>query len=173
MASYLFLKGAFSVNNLAKIVRNIQLGLGVLFITVFFVTIVIQVFSRYAGITVMWTGEISTYSFTWAVFMGAGAMTYEHKHFAFTSLVDKLTGKRKEYLKIFISVIILIFSSATFYYGVIITSKFWNYRWINLPEVKMGYTWLCVPILGATCILYSLNHIVGYAKNIKNGGITL
>ena len=161
------------MKKIAKFVRNIELGLGVLFITIFFITIVIQVFSRYAGITVMWTGEVSTYSFTWAVFMGAGAMTYENKHFAFTSLLDNLKGRRKEILKIFISLIILIFSSATLYYGIIITGKFWNYRWITLPEIKMGYTWLCVPILGGTSVLYSLDHILGHFKNMKTGGISL
>lgn len=160
------------MNKIARFVKNIELGLGVLFITLFFITIVIQVFSRYAGVTVMWTGEVSTYSFTWAVFMGAGAMTYENKHFAFTTLLDNLTGKRKEYLRIFISLVILVFSAATLYFGVIITTKFWNYRWITLPEIKMGYTWLCVPILGGTSVIYSLDHILGYVKKIKEGGLT-
>lgn len=157
------------MNKFVKLVRNVELGLGVAFITIFFITIVIQVFSRYAGITVMWTGEVSTYSFTWAVFMGAGAMTYENRHFAFNSLLDNLKGRRKEYLKIFISLVIFIFSLATLYFGFIITKKFWNYRWITLPEVKMGYTWLCVPILGGTAALYSFNHILDHIKNIRKG----
>lgn len=160
------------MDKLAKFVRNVELGLGVAFITIFFITIVIQVFSRYAGISVMWTGEVSTYSFTWAVFMGAGAMTYENRHFAFNSLLDNLKGRKKEYLKIFISLVIFIFSAATLYYGIIITGKFWNYRWITLPEVKMGYTWLCVPILGGTSALYSLTHITDHIRNIKKGGIS-
>lgn len=158
------------MNKLARYVKNIELGIGVLSITVFFITIVIQVFARYSGITVMWTGEVSTYTFTWAVFMGAGVMTFENKHFAFTSITDKLTGRKKEIHKIIISSIILIFSAATLYFGIIITGKFWNYRWITLPEVKMGYTWLCVPVLGGTCVLYCLNHINGYIKNIRAGG---
>jgi len=160
------------VNKLTKVVKNIELGLGVFFITIFFITIVIQVFSRYLGISVMWTGEVSTYSFTWSVFMGAGVMTYENKHFAFNSLIEKLTGNKKESLKIFISFVILVFSAAIFYYGVIITRKFWNYRWITLPKVKMGYTWLCVPIMGVTSILYSLDHILGYVNNIRKRGIS-
>lgn len=161
------------MNKLAKFVRDVELGLGAAFITIFFVTIVIQVFSRYFGITVMWTGEVSTYSFTWAVFMGAGAMTYENRHFAFNSLVDHLKGVKKEYLKVFISLVIFIFSAATLYYGIIITGKFWNYRWITLPEVKMGYTWLCVPILGGTSALYSLTHIIDHIKNVKKGGLSI
>jgi len=84
--------------------------------------------------------------------------------------VDKLSGRKKEIHKILISVIVLIFSTATLYFGIIITSKFWNYRWITLPDVKMGYTWLCVPILGGTSALYGLEHILENFKNIKEGG---
>lgn len=158
------------MEKLAKFVKNIELGIGMLAISVFFITIVIQVFSRYAGLTVMWTGEVSTYSFTWAVFMGAGVMTYENKHFAFNSFLEKLSFKNQEILKIIIAVIVMIFSAAILYYGILITSKFWNYRWIEIPEVKMGYTWLCVPILGATSVLYCLNHISKYVHAIKHGG---
>ena len=36
---------------------------GTVCISIFFVTIVIQVFCRYAGITVTWSGDVSTYAF--------------------------------------------------------------------------------------------------------------
>ena len=158
------------MNNLSKRIQKVQLAIGVICISIFFIAIVVQVFCRYTGITVTWTGEVSTYSFIWSVFMGAGAMTYEKKHFAFSSVLDKLTGRKKELLNIFISLVVMLFSSAILYYGVIITQKFWNYRWINIPSMKMGYTWLCVPILGATCVFYCINHITEYYKIIKEGG---
>ena len=74
---------------IAKNIQRIQLVLGVACISIFFITIIIQVVCRYTGITVIWTGEVSTYTFIWSVFMGAGVMTYENKHFAFTSFSDK------------------------------------------------------------------------------------
>jgi len=63
------------IDKIAKTVQSIEIFFGTLFISIFFITIVIQVFSRYLGITVSWTGEVAMYSFTWAVFLGAGAMT--------------------------------------------------------------------------------------------------
>ncbi|MGK0465627.1 TRAP transporter small permease [Clostridium sp.] len=156
-----------------KIIKNIQkvqLAIGVICISIFFIAIVVQVFCRYTGVTVTWTGEVSTYSFIWSVFMGAGAMTYEKKHFAFGSLGDKLTGRKKEILNIFISFVVMLFSAAILYYGIIITMKFWNYTWIDIPNIKMGYTWLCVPILGLTSIIYCIDHIKEYYENIKEGG---
>ncbi|PKM66437.1 MAG: C4-dicarboxylate ABC transporter permease [Firmicutes bacterium HGW-Firmicutes-2] len=141
------------IDKIAKTVQSIEILFGTLFISIFFITIIIQVFSRYLGITVSWTGEVAMYSFTWAVFLGAGAMTYEDKHFAFTSL--------------FLYLIVMSFTLAILYYGVIITMKFWNYRWIDIPQMSMGYTWLCVPILGATTTLYCINHIVTYVKRFR------
>ena len=43
---------------------------GTVCISIFFVTIVIQVFCRYAGITVTWTGDVSTYAFYMGRFCG-------------------------------------------------------------------------------------------------------
>jgi TRAP-type C4-dicarboxylate transport system permease small subunit len=158
------------VKKIIKNIQKVQLAIGVICISIFFIAIVVQVFCRYTGVTVTWTGEVSTYSFIWSVFMGAGAMTYEKKHFAFGSLGDKLTGRKKEILNIFISFVVMIFSSAILYYGIIITMKFWNYTWIDIPNIKMGYTWLCVPILGLTSIIYCIDHIKEYCENIKEGG---
>ncbi|WP_197715762.1 TRAP transporter small permease [Petrocella atlantisensis] len=155
------------IDKIAKTVQSIEILFGTLFISIFFITIIIQVFSRYLGITVSWTGEVAMYSFTWAVFLGAGAMTYEDKHFAFTSLRDRVTGKKREMLNIFLYLIVMSFTLAILYYGVIITMKFWNYRWIDIPQMSMGYTWLCVPILGATTTLYCINHIVTYVKRFR------
>lgn len=154
------------IAQLSKQIQKLQLGIGVICISIFFISIVIQVFCRYAGIMVTWTGEVSTYAFTWSVFMGAGVMAYENQHFAFTSILDKLSGKKKIVLKIFISLMVLLFSVAILYYGTDITRRFWNYRWISLPEMKMGYTWLCVPILGFTSTIYSIDHMIGHIKEL-------
>ncbi len=149
-----------------KRIYNIQATLGVCLISIFFITVLIQVFCRYLGITVLWTGEVSSYSFIWAVFMGSGVMAYENKHFSFTLLLDKLEGKKKIHLQMLISTINLLFASAIFYYGIVITKKFWNYKWITLPKMSMGVTWLCVPILGLTMAIYCIYHIVQYKKEL-------
>ena len=60
------------INKLTKYMEKIQLMLGVVFLTVFFVTILIQIFARYFGIPVIWTEEVSNYSFIWS------AVSYTH-----------------------------------------------------------------------------------------------
>ncbi len=155
---------------ITKIVSRIQLAMGVLSISIFFVVILLQVFARYLRFTVTWTGEVSTYSFIWAVFMGAGVMAYENRHFAFDMLKNRLPLRKRLLLHIFIQVTILVFAASTFYFGMLISTKFWNYRWIDLGWMKMGYTWLCVPFLGASVSLYSISFIVSDIKSLVKGG---
>ena len=34
--------------------------------------------------------------------------------------------------------------------------QFWNFRWITIPELKRGPTWLCIPLCGLTSSIYLL-----------------
>lgn len=148
------------MNTLARIVQKIQLNIGFACITIFLIAIMIQVFCRYAGVTVIWTGEVSTYAFIWSVFMGAGVMTYENKHFSFDFLASAITGRKKIFLHLLTAFIMLLFSIVLFYFGLVISKRFWNYTWITIPAIKMGYTWLCIPIFGATSSIYVLRNII-------------
>lgn len=150
--------------------QRIQISVGAFFLLIFLLTVVYQMFSRYLGIAATWTEDVSMYSFIWAVFMGAGAMVYENRHFAFTSLADALKNeKAKTVLAIIISVIVFIFSALMVYYGVKITKQFWNYTWVNIPSFKRGPTWLCLPLSGCTACIYTLAQIVENIQKLAKG----
>ena len=154
-------------------VQKIQILIGGLFPLLFLVTVVVQMFTRYMGIVATWTEDVEMYSFIWAVFMGASAMVYEKKHFAFTALNDSLKkAESAKKLSILISVIMLIFCILMAYYGIQLTKQFWNYTWVNIPQFKRGVTWLCVPVAGITSSIYLLDSIVSNcvsSTNCKNG----
>ena len=50
-------------------VQKIQILIGGLFLLLFLVTVVVQMFTRYMGIVATWTEDVEMYSFIWAVFM--------------------------------------------------------------------------------------------------------
>ena len=111
------------------------------------------------------------YSFIWAVFMGAGAMVYEKRHFAFTSISDMMKDERKKtVLSIIIAVIMLFFAVLMAYYGFKVTKQFWNYTWVNIPSFKRGPTWLCLPLCGITSAIYLVNQIVEDVAKLAKGG---
>ena len=157
------------MEKIIKSIRNIQLAIGVLCLSVFSISVLIQIFTRYLGISVLWTEELTNYSFIWAVFMGAAVMVSFQEHFAFKGLYDKLKEpSKKKILQIIINAVILIFSIYILILGIEITKTFWNYRWISLPQLKRGYIWLSLPIMGGTMSLYSIFNILKELKNIIN-----
>lgn len=158
------------INKLIKFIEKVQLVLGVIFLSAFFITILIQIFARYFGIAVIWTEEAANYSFIWSVFMGASVMIKRDSHFKFNLLLDKLEGRPKIYLNLAINTILLIFNISIFYYGITAVRSFWNYRWVALPDLKMGYVFLCLPIMGITMFIYVLAHLIDNVQNIKKGG---
>lgn len=151
--------------------QQIQVAVGGLFLLIFLLAVVFQMLSRYLGIAATWTEDVSMYSFIWAVFMGAGAMVLEKKHFAFTSVSDMMKNeKAKRVLSIIISLIMLFFAVLMVYYGIKLTKQFWNYTWVNIPSFKRGPTWLCLPICGATSCIYLVELIVEDVSVLMRGG---
>lgn len=151
--------------------QRIQIAVGGFFLFVFLVTVVFQMLSRYLGIASTWTEDVSMYSFIWAVFMGAGAMVYEKRHFAFTSISDMMKNEKiKSILAIVIAGLMLYFAILMAYYGYKVTRQFWNYTWVNIPAFKRGPTWLCLPICGVTSAIYLVNEIIEEIGSLAKGG---
>jgi len=159
------------MKKIIDMIEKIQLIIGGICLTIFFVTVLIQIITRYLEIPVIWTEDVSMYAFIWSIFMGASAMVNEKEHFAFTILSSKLKGNSKICLQIIISTIMLMFTLAMLYYGMQIVEKFWNYSWISIPQFKMGYVWLCLPITGITCSIYLISHIFEGVNSIFKKGV--
>lgn len=150
-----------------KLLERTQLTIGVTFLAIFIIAIMIQISSRYLGISVIWTEEVANYSFIWAIFMGAAVMVNRREHFSFDLLNKKLKGKSRTYLTIFNDIVLVIFNSLILYYGYQATKVFWNYNWVSLTNLKMGYVWIALPIMGATMVIYSLSHLITNVKSLR------
>lgn len=155
------------MNKFIRVMEKIQLTVGVLFLCLFFIAIMIQIATRHLGISVIWTEEVANYSFIWAVFMGAAVMLNRRDHFSFDLLQRKLKNKPKTSLYIFNDLVLLLFNIAILIYGLQVVERFWNYNWTALPQLKMGYVWISIPIMAGTMILYTVAHLVGHLKALK------
>jgi len=158
------------VKTLITGILRLQEALGTFLLAVFFLAILLQIGARYTGQALLWTEEVANYSFIWAVFMGASAMVYHRAHFNFTFFRDRFTGRRGALYSCGVSAVLLCFTVPMFCYGVSIVSTFWNYNWITLPWMRMGITWLCVPIAGFTMSLYNLFHMASDWRLAREGG---
>ena len=152
---------------MVKTLEKTQMFIGVIMLSIFFIAIMIQIVSRHMGVSIIWTEEVANYSFIWSVFMGAAVMVNKREHFSFDFLTMKLKGAKKVILIIVIDTIVLLFALALLYYGIQAASTFWDYNWVAIPEMKMGYVWIALPLTGLTMAIYSLNHIFNGFKDFK------
>lgn len=150
-----------------KTLEKTQMWFGVIMLSIFFIAIMVQIVSRHMGVSIIWTEEVAKYSFIWSVFMGAAVMVNQREHFSFDFLTLKLTGTKKVMLIILIDTIMFLFALALLYYGIQAASTFWDYNWVALPFMKMGYIWIALPITGLTMAIYSLNHLFNGVKDFK------
>ena len=140
-------------------------------LTIFFLAVLAQMFCRYLGVVALWTEEVSTYSFIFTVFLGAAALVRENKHFAFTAIADGIKSPVvKKIISIMIHVIVLVFAYYMFVYGKQLMQKFWNYKWVSLPSVKRGYTWMCMPISAVSMMAFSVESIIKEVLALVKGG---
>ena len=145
--------------------------IGSITLTIFFGAVIAQMFCRYLGIMALWTEEVSTYAFIFTVFMGAAALVRENKHFAFTAIADGIKNPLiKKLISILISVIVLVFAYYMFVYGKQLMQKFWNYKWVSLPSMKRGYTWMCMPISAVSMMAFSVESIINQITAMVKGG---
>jgi TRAP-type C4-dicarboxylate transport system permease small subunit len=157
------------VKKLVSALVFVQETLGMVLLTIFFLAILAQISARYLGIPLLWTEEVANYSFIWAVFMGASVMIHYKAHFAFNFFRDKFSGRTAALYDLVIYGILLCFTIPMAWYGIVVTTSFWHYNWITLPWVKMGYTWLCLPITGCTMTIYASAHILEDIRIISSG----
>ncbi len=152
---------------MVKIMEKAQMTLGVITLSIFFVAILIQIVSRHMGIAIIWTEEVANYSFIWSIFMGAAVMVNRREHFSFDFLTVQLRGIKRSLLVMIIDFIVLLFALAILFYGISATQTFWDYNWVALPEMKMGYVWISLPIMGLTMAIYCFNHLFLGVKTVK------
>ncbi|GAA0615143.1 hypothetical protein GCM10009001_35560 [Virgibacillus siamensis] len=151
--------------------EKVQITVGIVFLCIFFVVIMLQIITRHMGISLIWTTEVSKYAFIWSIFMGAAVMVNRREHFNFDFLLKKLQGKKKISLSIFNDVVLILFNVAIFILGLQVVNEFWNYTWVSIPEMKMGYIWIAIPIMAGTMVIYSLAHLMDHFNSLKAKGV--
>lgn len=151
---------------------KIQMIVGSIFLCIFFLVIILQIVTRHLGISIIWTEEVANYSFIWAILMGSSVMVNRREHFNFDFIQRKLTGAKGATLNIVIDLILVAFNIVIFLLGIQVVTEFWNYTWVTIPEMKMGYIWIAIPIMAGTMIIYSFSHLMNHMKALKSGEVS-
>lgn len=70
-------------------------------------------------------------------------------------------------LSIFNDLVLIAFNSCILLLGLQVATEFWNYTWATIPEMKMGYVWIAIPIMAGTMIIYSVSHLIKHVQAVK------
>ncbi|KAE9529012.1 TRAP transporter small permease [Testudinibacter aquarius] len=157
------------MRKLTDYLEKIQLSLGTLFLVVFVITTLLQVGTRYSGISATWTEEVSVNAFIWSMLLGAAVMAKRKQHFSFNLLNGQLSTQKKPILIILQDLIIIVFCTFCFVYSSEITNTFWNSRWVTIPSLKQGYVWLILPITFISITIYLIEDLIKQVIALKTG----
>lgn len=157
------------MQKLTYYLEKIQLWLGAVFLVIFVITTLLQVSTRYLGISATWTEEISVNAFIWSMLLGAAVMAKRKQHFSFNLLNGQLSLQKRPLLVILQDVIIMTFCAFCLVYSVEITNTFWNSRWITIPSLKQGYVWLILPTTFLSIFIYLLEDVIKQVTALKTG----
>ena len=110
----------YYISNLEEIVCGFFL---VSMVVIVIVNILLRFFFNYS---ITWAEEVSTICFVWAVFVGASAV-YKHKmDIGIDVLVLKVPFPTQHYIRLLVSVLLLLINSYIFYMSIVFTSIAWS-----------------------------------------------
>jgi TRAP-type C4-dicarboxylate transport system permease small subunit len=150
---------------LNKILKYILVFLFLLLI----ITILLQVFSRYAlTVTIPWTEDGARLILIVVTFLGAAVALRDNEHITITFLFKKIPAKYKNYVNIFFNLIILFFLIFFIKGSLEMTFMNWILPVVSLPKLKIGYIYIILPISAFLMVYFLILKIVNDVNTIKN-----
>lgn len=153
---------------LRKKIDKLLAGLVVILMALMVINVLWQVASRYLlGSPSLFTDELANFLLIWVGLFGSAYAAGQRSHLAIDILPNKLTGKKKYYLNVLISLLAVAFALTIMVIGGIRLV----YITLSLEQlsatlrVPLGYVYLSLPVSGLLIIYYSLHDI----KSLKNG----
>ncbi len=132
-----------------------------------------QVLSRYVVMSPSsFTDELARFLLIWLGLLGAAYVAGHNEHLAIDILPQKLTGKAKDKLMIFIHVIIIGFAVPVMIFGgsnLVYITYILGQKSTTL-QVPLAYIYTIIPISGLLILLYQIldiQSILHHHKNLK------
>ncbi len=158
------------MNKVKKIIDSVLRWFLIFIISLMTLNVLWQVFTRFVlQNPSSFTEELARYTLVWLGILGASYVAGQKMHLAIDLLSQKLEGKSKIYLEIFIQVSVFFFSLVVMVIG--------GYRLVLITlslnqisaalQVPLGYVYLVLPISGALILFYSSHFIIEAIKKLK------
>lgn len=154
-------------------VEKAQIFLGCCVLCLFILMVAYQIIARFTATPAHFTEDISNTAFIWTAFMGAPVMLRRYEHYRFTGISEKFTGKLFWINEFFCICLLIILSLVMTVHGYQLTVMFKDWGFSSMSKVSKAWLWLCMPISGATSLLYCIETMIKFlldpsTRAIKN-----
>ena len=158
---------------LEQICNGLRVLLGLL-IALLAVPVGMQVIARYTGIipVYLWTEELATFIFVWAVMIGAMIAVWDKTHFDVRVIPDAKTPLLALLQDGFVLIMILAFALIFAWYG-IEYAKFGYIQNSVMMRANMMITYISVPIAGVVWIMFAGYRLYEAILTYKNRSVNV
>ena len=116
-----------------------------------------------------YTEEFLRYALIWLTMLGAPYAYGAGKHLSIDLLVINFSEKAKNYVRVFVEIIVLILSLAVFVFGGIAVTMNAGGQISAAMRLPMECYYLCIPVGGVLMAVYSLDRLLDALKDLKEG----
>lgn len=112
--------------------------------------------------------ELLTYSFVWMALLASAYVFGIRDHMRMGFLADKIKGRGRQVLDIFIELLILAFALLTLIWGGSSIMQLSMQQMTASLGIPMGYVYIILPVSGVAIVIYSIINIIDmvHGKNL-------
>ncbi|MBP1934564.1 TRAP transporter small permease [Ammoniphilus resinae] len=153
------------MSNIRFIIRHAEEIVGCILVAVMVATVSVGVFARFVNVSIVWTDELSRYTFIWTVYLGSVVAVKRKGHIALDFLIRIAPGGFQKAFYFIIQLALLILFSIMFYYGFLLTLSTWDVPTTSL-EIPTGIIYAAVPV---SCFLMFIYTVIDMWKTLWLG----
>lgn len=116
-----------------------------------------------------YTEEFLRYALIWLTMLGAPYAYGAGRHLSIDLLVMNFSSQGKNYMRVFVEVIVLILSLAVFVYGGISVTLNASGQISAAMKLPMEFYYACIPVGGVLMAIYSADRLLDALKDVKEG----
>ncbi len=127
-----------------------------------------QVISRYVlnnPSTV--TEELVLICFVWMALLGTAYVFGKQEHMRMSFLVDKLSDKNQNKIKLLSEIIVIVFAALVLVFGGFRMSQLSMGQLSSSLQIPMGYIYLALPLSGVITVVYNILNILDLIKALE------
>ena len=149
--------------------NHIEIWVSQLFFCTMCLAVAFQLFSRFTGMTFIFTEELARYSYVWVVFACIALAEKQKAHFNVKAFTLFLKGRAEQVLELIIDITCLIIFSYLFYWSLL----YWPFTHvIQTPAMRLPMTVVTTSLCFGffMCFVRRLVHTVNRIKLLIKGG---